>query len=377
MARKRISRGRLETPSEVLSRINEVFGEGTVVLGKDVTPTYFCPTGIPCLDVALGGGIAENKFTEVFGEFSSGKSTFAYDFGTQWQGVHPSGIVFISDLERNFDKKYGKLRGLDLDRVIVHQPSSGEDAGNAISTFVDACPEGLIILDSVAALISESFYEKDMSEREVAPIARLCGAIIKKVHRATKSAPNAPGHTVLFLNQTRTSIGVMWGDPNHSPGGQFKDFTCSQIIYLKRLKKDRKKKTVGGETVDEVDSYNIGFEVKKDKVSHGLGARGELSFLLKDTSYLKAPGFDVAISALKQARIAGLVKKSGASLVYTVGSKTISGEKNILLHFASAKARRELVAKILGERAILVRTVGEKTVVKPPTVKAKIKPRLG
>ena len=69
--------------------------------------------------------------------------------------------------------------------------------------------------------------------------------------------------------------------------------------------------------------------------------------------------------------------KSGARLVYTVGSKTISGEKNILLHFASAKARRELVAKILGERAILVRTVGEKTVVKPPTVKAKIKPRLG
>ena len=216
-----------------ITQIDRQFGKGSIMrMGGDHVriSENVISTGCLSLDVALGvGGIPRGRIIEVFGPESSGKTTLALHVVAEAQKT--GGYAAFIDAEHAMDPEYAKNLGINLDELLVSQPDSGEQALEIAETLVRSGALDIIVIDSVAALVPRAELEGDMGDSHMGLQARLMSQALRKL-TGTVSRSNT---TVLFVNQIREKIGVMFGNPETTPGGRALKFYSSVRIDIRRI----------------------------------------------------------------------------------------------------------------------------------------------
>ncbi len=215
-----------------LQQIEKQFGEGSIMpLGSERRgPIKGISTGCLSLDLALGGpGIPRGRVIEIFGPESSGKTTLALHIAAQAQ--KNDGIAAMIDAEHAFDPSWGKKLGVELDTLLVSQPSHGEEAMQITEMLVKSNAVDVVIVDSVAALIPKQELDGEIGDTHVGLQARLMSQSMRKLTGAIAKSKTA----VIFINQIREKIGVMFGSPETTPGGRALKFYSSCRIDVRRI----------------------------------------------------------------------------------------------------------------------------------------------
>lgn len=216
-------------------------------------------TGSLMFDLALGvGGFPKGRIIELFGAESSGKTLTAIKAAAECQKA--GGVVALVDMEHAFDPSFARKLGLNTDELYLSQPDHMQDAFNVIDAMVDAGVD-LIILDSVAALVPQEELEGEVGKQTIGLIARYMSQFLRRI--TPKTAKN--GSTVIFINQVRDAIGVMYGDPTTTPGGKALKFYCSVRCQISKVGGSQIKEKKGGEDIDV--GHVIRANVKKNKVA--------------------------------------------------------------------------------------------------------------
>jgi len=220
------------TLKTTLQQIEKQFGEGAIMpLGSEkLRRIEGIPTGSLSLDIALGGqGVPRGRVVEVFGPESSGKTTLALHIAAQAQKL--GGIAAMIDAEHAFDPSWGKKLGVELETLLVSQPSSGEEAMQICEMLVKSNAVDVVIIDSVAALIPRKELEGEIGDSHVGLQARLMSQSMRKLTGAIAKSKTS----VIFINQIREKIGVMFGSPETTPGGRALKFYSSCRIDVRRI----------------------------------------------------------------------------------------------------------------------------------------------
>ena len=216
-----------------ISQVDRQFGKGAIMrMGADhpVLLDNSISTGCLSLDVALGvGGIPKGRVSEIFGPESSGKTTLALHIIAEAQKT--GGYAAFIDAEHAMDAQYSKMLGVDIEELLVSQPDTGEQALEITETLVRSSALDVIVIDSVAALVPRAELEGDMGDSHVGLQARLMSQALRKL-TGTVSRSNT---AVVFINQIREKIGVMYGNPETTPGGRALKFYTSVRLDIRRI----------------------------------------------------------------------------------------------------------------------------------------------
>ena len=230
-----------------LSAINKQYGDGTLMRMGDATKMAVSTvsTGSVAIDLALGvGGLPRGRIVEIFGPESSGKTTLCLSIIAEIQ--RQGGNAVFVDVEHALDPRYSKVVGVDLDNLLVSQPESGEDALNIAETLIRSGAIDVIVIDSVAALVSKQELDGQMGDSTVGVQARMMSQAMRRLTAAI-SRTNC---VVIFTNQIREKIGVMFGSPETTPGGRALKFFSSVRIDIRRIGqiKEPSGKVIGNRT---------------------------------------------------------------------------------------------------------------------------------
>lgn len=215
-----------------VAAIEKQFGEGSIMpLGSDTAKRIEgIPTGSLSLDIALGGqGIPKGRIIEIYGPESSGKTTLALHVIAQAQ--KESGIAAFIDAEHALDPSWAKKLGVDLETLLVSQPGHGEEAMHITEMLIKSNAVDVIVVDSVAALVPKKELDGDIGDSHVGLQARLMSQSMRKLTGAIAKSKTS----VIFINQIREKIGVMFGSPETTPGGRALKFYCSCRIDVRRI----------------------------------------------------------------------------------------------------------------------------------------------
>ncbi len=214
-----------------LQQIEKSFGKGTIMrLGEGTTEQIeVIPTGSLSLDLALGaGGLPKGRITEIYGGESSGKTTLALHVVAEAQKM--GGMALYVDAEHALDTEYAKTLGVDVDRLYVAQPTSGEEALEIMDAMIRSGAMDIVVLDSVAALVPKNEIEGDMGDSHVGLQARMMSQALRKLGGSLNKTKTA----AIFINQIREKIGVMFGNPETTPGGRALKFWASVRLEVRR-----------------------------------------------------------------------------------------------------------------------------------------------
>ena len=230
-----------------LSQIERHYGRGAVMrLGAadKLQPIEVIPTGSLGLDLALGvGGIPKGRVTEIYGAESAGKSTLAIHIMAETQKL--GGVAAYIDVEHALDPSYAARCGVNVDALLVSQPDDAEQALEITEYLVRSGAVQVVVMDSVAALVPRSEIEGDMGDTHVGLQARLMSQALRKL----TSAINRSNTAVVFINQLREKVGVMFGSPEVTPGGRALKFYSSVRIDLRRVESIKKGSDIIGNRV--------------------------------------------------------------------------------------------------------------------------------
>jgi recombination protein RecA len=241
---------------KALGDILKRYGDGSIMrLGEAHSMTVdTIPTGSLSLDIALGvGGVPRGRITEIYGPESSGKTTLCQHIVAEAQRM--GGTAAYIDMEHALDPVYAARCGVDIDNLLVSQPDMGEQALEITETLVRSGAVDIVVIDSVAALVPRSELEGDMGDATMGVQARLMSQALRKL----SGAINQTKTTVIFTNQLRQKIGVMFGNPETTTGGQALKFYASVRLDVRRIQSIK----VG----DEVIGNRTRVRVVKNKVS--------------------------------------------------------------------------------------------------------------
>jgi recombination protein RecA len=308
-----------------LEQIEKQFGKGSIMKmgGKRKVDVDVVPTGALSLDIALGvGGIPKGRIIEIYGPESSGKTTLAKHILAEAQKKGDK-VAFI-DAEHAFDPVYAEHIGLNLDELYVSQPDFGEQALEILETLVRSAGFGMVVVDSVAALTPRAEIEGDMGDSHMGLQARLMSQALRKITAICSKT----GTTVIFLNQLRMKIGVMFGNPETTTGGNALKFYSSVRMDIRQKDKILKDGAVIG--------HQRLVKVVKNKVAPPFK---EATF-----NIIYPYGIDKESSVLDAAVAKGIVEKSGAWFKY--GSNQLAqGREGTIDLLKEDKALREKIVK--------------------------------
>jgi len=231
---------------EAVSEIKQRFGEGAIMKLREARPVDvdIIPTGSISLDMALGvGGVPRGRVIEIYGPESSGKSTLALHICAEAQ--KKSGVAAFVDAEHALDPDYAKKIGVNIDDLLISQPDSGEQALQIVETLVKSGEVDVIVIDSVAALVPQAEIAGEMGEFQIGLQARLMSQALRKLSGIISKTKTV----VIFLNQTRMKVGILFGNPETTPGGLALKFYASVRIDLRRAAQIKKGEEVVGNRV--------------------------------------------------------------------------------------------------------------------------------
>ena len=291
-----------------LAQIERQFGKGSLMRlgdeGRD--PIDVIPTGSIALDLALGiGGYPRGRIIEIYGPESSGKTTLALHAIANVQAA--GGIAAIIDAEHALDPEYAKSLGIDLDALYVSQPDTGEQGLEIADTLVRSGAIDLIVIDSVAALVPRAEIEGEMGDSHVGLQARLMSQALRKMAGALSNTNT----TMIFINQLREKIGVMFGSPEVTTGGKALKFYASVRLDIRRIE------TLKGGT--EAVGNRTRVKVVKNKVAP--------PFKQAEFDILYGVGISREGSLIDMGVDKGIVKKAGAWYTYE-GEQLGQGKEN-------------------------------------------------
>lgn len=301
-----------------ISQIEKQYGRGSVMkLGDDsnMMKVETIPTGSISLDIALGqGGLPRGRIIEIYGPESSGKTTVALHCVAEAQ--KRGGIAGFIDAEHALDPVYAKAIGVDIDNLYISQPDNGEQALEIAETMVRSGAMDIIIVDSVAALVPKAEIDGDMGDSHVGLQARLMSQALRKLTAAI-SRTNC---IVIFINQLREKIGVMFGNPETTTGGRALKFYASVRLDVRRIESIKQQgEVVGNRTRVKVVKNKIAppFKEAEFDIMFGKGISKEGDIL------------DLAVNL-------DIIDKSGAWFAYK-GDKIGQGRENAKMYLAEHK----------------------------------------
>lgn len=248
--------GKLKALQAAMAKIEKDFGKGSIMkLGDDnIEQVEVIPTGSIGLNAALGvGGYPKGRIIEIYGPESSGKTTLAIHAIAEAQKA--GGIAAFIDAEHAFDRFYAEKLGVDIENLLISQPDNGEQALEIADQLIRSAAVDIIVVDSVAALTPKKEIEGDMGDNNVGLQARLMSQALRKL-TATVSKTNT---TCIFINQLREKIGIMFGNPETTTGGNALKFYSSVRLDIRRV--------TGIKDGDQVIGNQVRVKVVKNKVA--------------------------------------------------------------------------------------------------------------
>lgn len=280
-----------------LVQIEKQFGKGTVMkLGEAASvPVSVIPSGCLQLDIALGvGGVPKGRIIEIYGPESSGKTTMALHMIAEAQKL--GGAAAFIDAEHALDPGYAKKLGVDTDNLYVSQPDTGEQALEITEALVRSGAIDIIVIDSVAALVPKAEIDGEMGASHVGLQARLMSQALRKLAGIISKSNTV----TVFINQLREKVGVMFGNPETTPGGRALKFYASVRLDVRRVESIK--------NGDEVVGNRTRIKVAKNKVAP--------PFKTADFDIYYGEGVSAESSVIELGTELGLVKKSGSWFYY-------------------------------------------------------------
>ena len=310
-----------------LGQIEKQFGKGSVMkLGEyQAMNIEAIPTGALSLDIALGiGGIPRGRIIEIFGPESSGKTTLALHAIAEAQKI--GGEAAFIDAEHALDPVYAKHLGVDIDNLIVSQPDTGEQALEIAEALTRSGAIDIIVVDSVAALVPKAEIDGDMGDAHVGLQARLMSQALRKL----AGVINKSKTVIIFINQLREKVGIMFGNPETTPGGRALKFYASVRLDIRKIENIKND--------GEVTGARARVKVIKNKVAP--------PFREAEFDIIYGKGISKEGNILDLAVNLNLVEKSGARFSYN-GEKIGQGRENAKLYLKEHKEiAKELEEKI-------------------------------
>jgi recombination protein RecA len=310
-----------------LEAIEKQFGKGSIMkLGESQrVAVETVPTGSLSLDIALGGGIPKGRIIEIYGPESSGKTTLTLHAIAEVQ--KRGGSAAFIDAEHALDPAYAKRLGVDTDNLLISQPDNGEQALEITETLVRSNAVDLIVVDSVAALVPRAEIEGDMGDSHMGLQARLMSQALRKL----TGVINRSNTTVIFINQIRMKIGVMFGNPETTTGGNALKFYASVRMDIRRISQIKQG--------DEIIGNRTRVKVVKNKIAPPFR---QAEFDIMYNKGISRSGDIVDLGVLHN-----IIEKSGAWFAY--------GEGKIGQGREAAKTYLEENPKIMEEVALKIR----------------------
>ena len=281
----------------VIKNLEKKYGKGTVMtLDSDhIIKIDTIPTGSISLDYCLGiGGIPRGRIIEIYGPESSGKTTLALSIVAQAQKKGLT-CAFV-DAEHSLDPEYAKNIGIDLKKMYISQPDSGEQALDIVENFVKSGEISLIVIDSVAALTPQAEIDGEMGHMFIGLQARLMSQALRKLTAITARSKTS----IIFVNQIRMNIGIKWGNPETTPGGIALKFYTSVRIEIRRAAKLTKKDII------------IGCRAKVKVAKNKLAA----PFKITELDIIFSKGISLETDAINFGLKQEVLKREGTSIIY-------------------------------------------------------------
>ena len=308
--------------AQAVLQIEKQFGKGSIMtLGQNIkVDVPAIPTGAIALDVAIGvGGVPRGRVVEIFGPESSGKTTLTLSIIAQAQ--KQKGTAAFIDAEHAFDSTYAKKLGVNLDELLISQPDTGEQALEITEMLVRSNAVDVIVVDSVAALVPKAEIEGEMGASHMGLQARLMSQALRKLTAAISKSKA----TLIFINQLREKLGIMFGNPETTPGGRALKFYSSVRLDIRRIAQiKRGEEIVGG---------RVRVKVVKNKVA--------APFKQAEFDLMYDEGISKVGSILDVAETFEIIKQSGSWILY--------GDEKLGQGRENAKSFLRENPKVLGE----------------------------
>jgi recombination protein RecA len=313
----------------VLTQIDRTFGKGTIMRLGDATrmKVETIPSGALTLDLALGGGLPKGRVIEIYGPESSGKTTLALHAIAEVQRA--GGVAAFVDAEHALDPTYSAALGVDIDNLLVSQPDTGEAALEIVDQLVRSTAVDIVVVDSVAALVPRAEIEGEMGDAHVGLQARLMSQALRKI----TGNIGKTGCSVIFLNQLRQKIGVSYGNPETTTGGNALKFYASVRLDIRRIQTLKK----------GTEEFGIRAKVKvaKNKVAP--------PFRIAEFDVIFGKGISTYGCLIDLAEETGVVARRGAWYSYN-GENISQGRDNAIKYMEENPAFAKEVEKLVREK---------------------------
>lgn len=309
-----------------ISQIERQHGKGAIMRfnSTEIVPVESIPTGSLALDIALGvGGVPRGRIVEIFGHESSGKTTLALHVVAESQ--KQGGVAAFVDVEHALDPNYSKRIGVDMDALLISQPDTGEQALEIVETLIRSGAIDIVVVDSVAALTPQAEIEGDMGDAHVGLLPRLMSKALRKLSGITNRSKTC----VVFTNQIRQKIGVMFGNPETTPGGLALKFHASVRLEMRRIESLKE----GNEAIGN----RVRVKIAKNKVAPPF-RQAEFDITFGDGISKEGGILDVGVDE-------SIIEKSGAWFAYG-GERLGQGRNNAKLYL---KEHADIAAEIEGK----------------------------